>query len=77
MENGSRVEIRTRRSLSNYHHKQNRLSIREMNMTYCLLQLKQGETKNTFPPPIVLSLSTSGEKRNGGCVRNAVSAAPP
>lgn len=46
-------------------------------MTYCLLQLKQGETKNTFPPPIVLSLSTSGEKRNGGCVRNAVSAAPP
>lgn len=37
----ARVKIRTRRSLINYCHGQNRLSTKESNVIYCLLLTEQ------------------------------------
>jgi len=60
----SQVEIRTERSLPNFHYKQERLSSREINATYCLL-LSDWSTESFFPPFILFYLLPEQCRRMG------------
>lgn len=63
----SQVEIRTERSLPNFHYKQERLSSREINATYCLL-LSDWSTESFFPPFILFYLLPEQCRRMGAVV---------